>query len=282
MADDFQRDNSENQSAVENREASASNAFRAEFLAALEPAQSDPGQNADRVRVDQSGPSFSGKDSVLPSLTIISDEVPAYRSGEQTERQQLTAEDNHQTLFKPNPMENQDIGWWGDDHDSVDTKDQFIQEIPNLKAQGVTTIAMELFTREQQPLIDRFLASQDPSESATIREQLLKQLNEMWDPSGGDQARNALLNERIMRILDAAKANGLKVLALEPNGLNMRTGANSDKRDSNWERTLLTDRRQNPNARYVVFQGGNHLNYNLQFFRNVTLRTPQASTPFSH
>lgn len=238
---------------------------------------------------------------VLPSLTLTDDskdKTQADQSPVQTDQsaeiQNLPAEQNPDRREPQPPPEEPDamkdpkvdIGFFADDHHTAEGKDAFINALKDLQKQGVNTIAMELFTKETQKWLDQYINPKNKTEEDDARKALKDHLDKVWNPDETNAENAKEMNKKIMEILDKAKELGMRVLALEPDGLDMRPEHRdtekqkklSEMRDSTWEHVLRDDKKENPNARYVVFQGGFHLQNQMPGWNSRTLRWPRQGS----
>jgi hypothetical protein len=156
---------------------------------------------------------------------------------------------------------------WGDDHGSTKGKDAFTNALHDgtMKDLGVKYVGMEMFDSGEQTLInDYFAADLKSPEASKLRVKLRDALGAALDPSAMHSDAFTPLRDQIMDIVDAIKASGLKMLALEPKGWTNGPSGPQDPRappaasDETWVRAvegILTD---DSNAKIVVFAGEGH------------------------
>lgn len=139
----------------------------------------------------------------------------------------------------------------GERHNSIADKDEVILNLPDWQRQGLTHIAMEMFSEEHQPTLDAYF------EGSTDRQAVLELLKE-WDKGEG-------VIEKYMEMVDAIKSSGLRLLAVDLYTLSDKYFSTEffRQRNENWARIIKQAIDENPQARVLVYDGQSHSNYNM-------------------
>lgn len=90
----------------------------------------------------------------------------------------------------------------GERHTLNSDKDEIIKNLPILKKLGMTHLAMEMLREEEQQIVDDYLSGK------ISREIILEIFKNGWDKGPG-------IPEKYMELLDAAKLNGMRILAVD-------------------------------------------------------------------
>ncbi len=93
-------------------------------------------------------------------------------------------------------------------------KDEYIRALPELKHLGLTHLAFELLSVDQQPLLDEYFAS--AAKDATMRSKLVEHFNYVWGGDGDDDGGLLRMAEKLTRMIDATIEQGVQVVAMEP------------------------------------------------------------------
>jgi len=136
----------------------------------------------------------------------------------------------------------------GERHVSLSDKQEIIDHLRELKAQGLTHIGMEMLLERDQQLVNDYLAGKEPREK-------IRKLFDSWDRGNGQP-------EKLMEMVDAAKAAKLKVLALDLNDdPNNEPPHMFQKRNENWARIIDATLKSDRHARVLVYCGVDHSTY---------------------
>ena len=112
---------------------------------------------------------------------------------------------------------------WGDDvrvicfadrHVPHAFKDEYIRALPELKQLGLTHLAFELLSVDQQPLLDEYFAY--AAKDATMRSKLVEHFNYVWGGDADDDGGLLRMAEKLTRMIDATIEQGVQVVAMEP------------------------------------------------------------------
>lgn len=138
----------------------------------------------------------------------------------------------------------------GERHTLKSDKDEIIRSLPMLKKLGMTHLAMEMLREEQQQIVDNYLAGK------ITREKVLEIFKDGWDKGPG-------IPEKYMELLDAAKSNGMRILAIDLYTASSEYSTEEffRKRNANWARiaeSVLKDKK----AKILFYCGQSHSGYN--------------------
>ena len=156
-------------------------------------------------------------------------------------------------------MDGAKVGFWGDNHDTMAGKDAFINALKNgdLARAGVTSVGMETFPASMQGEIDKYFDPKtSPDDAAKIRADMLNHLKNEWDEPDA-------VNNKIMDVVDALKAYGMRMVGIEPDGVDSKAADRSketDKingsRDTAWNAIIQNEIKSG--GKMVIFAGAGH------------------------
>ena len=158
---------------------------------------------------------------------------------------------NHPNIDYASLFENQRVVFFGEQHTLVSPKDDFLAGIAEMASAGVTHIGYEFLPVSMQSEIDRFY------EKGDNREQLLKHFNE-------GKIYDEQCAERYMQIVETAKANGIKVVALDFEADTVQRQEIShtfNGRNQQWAKLMSDILNSDPNSKIAVYCGGAHAGY---------------------
>jgi hypothetical protein len=142
-------------------------------------------------------------------------------------------------------------------HAEPDGKSFLINHMPDLQAQGVTTLYIEHLLAPYQPLVDQFLSS--PPGTAMPPE-----LQAFLDGSDATQGLTASAPNNLKGLLLAAKASGMRVVGLDDNNVSRRTPGTMAQRAMGvnrlGEQAIKADAAARGVGKYVILCGGAHSN----------------------
>jgi hypothetical protein len=135
----------------------------------------------------------------------------------------------------------------GERHTDLADKDEIIRQLTDLKKQGMTHLAMEMLEEQHQETINGYI------KGIVEREEIVSLLK-FWDKGPG-------IVEKYIEMIDAAKSNGIKVVAIE---IPMQSHSLfSEERDKNWARVIKNIVSSDQDARIMVFCGSGHAAYKI-------------------
>jgi len=138
----------------------------------------------------------------------------------------------------------------GERHTVKADKEEIIKNLAVFKKLGMTHLAMEMLREEQQKIVD------DYSAGKIDRGKVLEIFKQGWDKRPG-------IAEKYMELLDAAKSNGMRILAVDLYTDSSEYGTTEffRKRNANWARiaeSILQDKK----SRILFYNGQSHSGYN--------------------
>ncbi len=133
--------------------------------------------------------------------------------------------------------------FFGDRHGSYNTVEYLSGNMDYFKKQGVTTLYMEMFAADAQPLLDRYFEKGD--NVAELEQYLYTQ---GWHKDLG-------MDKKYMELVKAARESGIRIV-----GIDDATSATDPNRlkssDSHW--TQIIQKNSKPTEKYLVFGGQGH------------------------
>lgn len=141
----------------------------------------------------------------------------------------------------------------GERHDVISDKDELIKNLPNFRknGNGITHIAMEMLEEHHQKIVD------DYYDDKIDRERVLEIFKKGWDKGHG-------IPEKYMEIIDTAKSNGVRVLAIDlyTESSDFFTGNFFRERNANWARIATQILSEDKEAKILFYCGQSHSGYN--------------------
>lgn len=154
---------------------------------------------------------------------------------------------------------NAQVLYFGEMHMGQESKTFLTEHMGDLKRQGVGAVAMEMFNSTNQPILDRYLANEatiDEVKTALVRE---------WNYE----------SQGYLNILAAAKANGMKLIALDDRSDGWSGGFLTAivKRDAHMAQVIAQAIKNDPGLRIAVLCGRMH-SYGVFSTENLILSQP--------
>ena len=139
----------------------------------------------------------------------------------------------------------------GERHDVISDKNELIKNLPNFRKNGMTHLAMEMLRESYQGIIDGYINGE------IDRGEVLKIFKKGWNKGLG-------IPEKYMEIIDVAKSNGVRILAIDlyTKSSNYFTSDFFRKRNANWARIAKLILKKNKRARILFYCGQSHSGYN--------------------
>lgn len=139
----------------------------------------------------------------------------------------------------------------GERHTLMPDKDELIKSLPHFRDRGMTHLAMEMLQEHHQEVIDDYFSGE------IGREKVLEILKKGWQDKGPG------IPEKYMEIIDVAKLNNMRVLAIDLSTElpNYSPGGFFRKRNINWARIVKSTLEENEKARILLFCGAAHGGY---------------------
>jgi len=136
------------------------------------------------------------------------------------------------------------IIYFGEKHGDLQPKKMFLEEMNTLKMSGITHLAMEMFNSNRQEMLDQYYSDELP------REEIINLLRDEW----------GWLPNAYMEVVDAAKENSIKIIALDGRHLIVDEEGLEEKlkRDYHMAQVLGKVYNQTSTDRIVVFAGQSH------------------------
>ncbi len=136
----------------------------------------------------------------------------------------------------------------GESHPVISHKDEIIKQMQEFKKTGMTHLAFEFVLENDQQIIDDYYANKVPR--AKVLGVLLHQDDKIKD--------------KYMQMIDAAKSNGIKILALDIYDKRVNTNPlmpPGDMRNPNWARIISQITNEDQKTRVLAYGGRGHFGY---------------------
>ncbi len=131
-------------------------------------------------------------------------------------------------------------------------KDEIIKNVKKFKEMGITHMAFEMFSEDNQSLIDGYL-------SGKVKRQEILGILEGWDKRPG-------MADKYVDMVDACKLVGIKILAIEiPDELYISKSQSETLgiRNEKWAMIINNTLEEDNNARVLLYCGAFHCGYNM-------------------
>lgn len=146
---------------------------------------------------------------------------------------------------------NEQVIIFGEDHSNILQKEYFAKNLSKMKAKGVTTIALEMFSEDEQNILDKYLEG-----DSNKKKQILNILKKYWNKGEGTV-------ESYMNLVDAIKKENMRILALDVSIDILSKNLSRDERlklNDKWV-DKIKEYIENSDARLVVYCGLGHCIY---------------------
>ena len=148
-----------------------------------------------------------------------------------------------------------------DNHTSISTKEEIINNLKLFKELGITVVALEMFDEKDQKILDNYFADR-----ATKKD--LEKALYGWEKGPG------IIDEYI-KIVDKCKELGIRVIGIDTSGEVYRRnslGSTLEERNNKWVYVTNRALKEDPHAKALVFGGSAHFGDNQDTANKIAER----------
>lgn len=157
-----------------------------------------------------------------------------------------------------NVLKDHKVTLLGEHHKDNAAKEHVAEYAKNMKDAGATHFAVEMIPQKMQPTLDKFMKGDKEA-----RKEIQDYLNKTWDQSYPGTG------EKYMKMLDAVKDSGLKIVGMDINGHIDKGEKGRTERDQAWANSISNILKNDPNAKVVAYGGSAHFERNTAWTKST-------------